>query len=269
MLKPLQQSVKLKVLLLLCVWTLILTAYLTKPVRANDVAGDFSNNYQDSTVDSNNLSETINNNYNATGAGEAAPVMSSIAPTVMGGGGNDSCLMPTSRGIQLSLLGMSSGSMEQDESCNRRKNSRLLGTPQQIGGLGLQVSAISVLCNDPDVFKAMILASTPCPIMDVVTGKLLMGRDAVAMYRRNPTAFIVGYEGNKTYWDALLRIGEDLTDEINETKVATNGGDTRTLSERFRSTRRRVQPDGPAEDNGVEGDNRPDQQPSTSIGSTR
>jgi hypothetical protein len=248
-----------KLLLLLCVWILVSVVYFTNPARANDVAGDFSNNYQDSTVDSNNLSETVNNNYNATGAGEAAPVMSSIAPTVMGGGGNDSCLMPTSRGIQLSLLGMSAGSMEQDEYCNRRKNSRLLGTPQQIGGLGLQVSAISVLCNDPDVFKAMILASTPCPIMDVVTGTLLMGKDAVSKYRTNPEAFIVGYKGNETYWNDLLRIGEDITDEITKAETVTGSGNRLSISERFRSTRRRVQPDGPTEDNGVEGDNRPDQ----------
>lgn len=234
-----QKLGKRKGLLLLCVWTLSLILFLTKPARANDFQqGDLSNNYQDSTVDSNNTSDSVTNNYNATGAGSAAPVMSSIAPTVMGGGGNDSCLMPTSVGIQLSILGLSSGGMAQDPACNRRKNSRLLGSPQQVGGLGLQVSAISVLCDDPNVFKAMVLANTPCPILEVVTGKLLMGRDAVKKYRNNPEAFIVGYKGNETYWDALLRIGEDLTDEINEAEATTNGGDTRTLSEQFRSTRR-------------------------------
>lgn len=253
--KPSQLSEKQKQLLQCCVWIPIMVLWWTAIVYANDVNGDFSNNYQDSNVDSNNLSETVTNNYNATGAGSAAPVMSSIAPTMMGGGGNDSCLMPTSVGIQLSLVGVSTGGMKQDDSCNRRKNSRLLGAPQQVGGLGLQVSAISVLCDDPDVFKAMILASTPCPIMDVVTGKLLMGNDAVGMYRRNPDAFIVGYKGNETYWNALLRIGEDLTNEIIEAKATTNSGDVRTLSEQFRSTRRRVQPNRAAEDNGTKGVN--------------
>jgi len=256
------------------IWIPIILLWWTAIVYANDVTGDFSNNYQDSTVDSNNTSEAVTNNYNATGAGDAAPVMSSIAPTVMGGGGNDSCLMPTSVGIQLSILGLSSGGMKQDEACNRRKNSRLLGTPQQIGGLGLQVSAISVLCDDPNVFKAMILASTPCPILDVVTGNLLMGKDAVAKYRINPEAFIVGYNENKTYWDALLRIGEDLTDEVAKAATTTNNGDNRSLSERFRTTRRvtpsaRVQPDRPTEDNGTQRDNRPDEQPSSSIGPAR
>ena len=226
--------------------------FLPNQTLSNDIDGDFSNNYQDSEVNSNNATTNHTTNNNATGAGEAAPVMSAIAPTVMGGGGNDSCLLPTTSGIQVSLFGYSQGTMKQDPYCNRRKNARLLGTPQQIGGLGLQVSAISVICNDPNVFKAMILASTPCPIMDVVTGKLLMGKKAVDKYRDNPTAFIVGYEDNKAFWDSLLRIGEDLTDEINETKVATNGGDTRSLSERFRTTRRIIPTTGLQSDRGSE-----------------
>jgi len=229
--------VTLKQLLSFSAKILILKLSLVTIALAEDVTlGDFSNNYEDSTVSSNNNTDSTTNNYNATGAGEAAPVMSSIAPTVMGGGGNDSCLLPTTSGIQLSLLGYSQGTMKQDEYCNRRKNSRLLGTPQQLGGLGLQVSGISIICDDPNVFKAMILASTPCPIMDVVTGKLLMGKKAVDKYRENPDVFIVGYEDNKKFWDKLLRIGEDLTDEtIKQTDI---GGDTRSLSERFRSTRR-------------------------------
>ena len=251
--KPYLSSVKTLLHFNLCVWTLILQTFLATSVKSNDVTGDFSNNYQDSNVDSNNNSTSETNNYNATGAGEKAPVMSSIAPTIMGGGGNDSCLMPTTMGFQVSLFGLSQGTMVQDAYCNRRKNARLLGTPQQIGGLGLQVSGISTICGDPDVFKAMILASTPCPIMDVLTGKLLMGKDAVDKYRENPKAFIVGYEEDKEFWDSLLRIGEDLTNEINEAEIANNSRDIRSISERFRSTRRvtsttRLQPDGGSED---------------------
>lgn len=208
---------------------------LATSVLANDVNGDFSNNYQDSTVDSNNSSETVNNNYNAAGAGQAAPVMSAVSPTIMGGGGNDSCLMPMSGGVQLSVIGLSAGGMTQDEYCNLRKNARLLGLPQQMGGLGLQVSAISVLCGSPQVFKAMLLASTPCPIMDVVQGKLLMGPDAIEAYRTNPAAYIVGYEEDQQFYDTLLRIGEDLTDERQQAQADSR--DTRSLSERFRTTR--------------------------------
>ena len=94
----------------------------------------------------------------------------------------------------------------------------------------------------------MMLASTPCPIMDVVTGKILMGKAAIDKYREHPEIYIVGYEPSKVFWDTLLRIGEDLTDEETKAK-ATVVSDSRTISQRFRSTRRvipatrSVQPD--------------------------
>lgn len=207
---------------------------MTNAALAGDATGDLNTNIEDSTVDSNNTT----NNYNAAGAASSAPVMSAIAPTVMGAGGNDSCLMPSTTGISLSVLGLATGSAVQDEQCNRRKNARLLGTPQNIGGLGLQVSAISVLCQDPTVFRSMILSNTPCPIMDVSTGKLLMGKSALDKYREDPEVYIVGYANDKDFWDALLRIGEDLTDE-QPTQSAESTEPKRSLSDRFRTSIRR------------------------------
>ena len=227
-------SGKRKRLLSFCAWTLTIATLWLTPVIAGDVEGDFSNGYDNSTVDSNNTDETVTNNYNATGAGSPAPVMSSIAPTVMGGGGNDSCLIPTSTGIQLSLIGISSGTMQQDDHCNRRKNARILGLPQQVGGLGLQVSAISVLCQDPTVFRSMMLANTPCPITDSRTGKLLMGKAAIGKYRNNPALYIVGYEKDRDFWDTLLGVGEDYTDE----EIIADTGPRLSLSDQFRSSKR-------------------------------
>ena len=202
--------------------------------NGNDIEGDFSNNYEDSTVESNNTSEVIN--YNGAGSSPgSSPVMSSIAPTVMGGGGNDSCLIPKSRGLQLNIIGLSQGEMQQDPNCNRRKNARLLGLPQQVGGLGLQVSAISVMCQDPTVFRSMMLANTPCPINDARTGKLLMGRNAINKYRENPATFVVGYEEDKEFWDTLLRVGEEYKDE--EIVVEDNTPKL-SISDRFRSSKR-------------------------------
>ena len=202
--------------------------------QAGDVTGDFSNGYDNSTVDSNNSSET--NNYNGAGSSPGSqPVMSSIAPTMMGGGGNDSCLLPSSTGIQLSIIGLSSGKMEQDEACNRRKNARLLGAPQQVGGLGLQVSAISILCQDPTVFRSMMLANTPCPINDSKTGKLLMGKAAIKKYRESPALYIVGYETDQAFWNPLLRVGEEDTDE----ETLEDDTPKLSLSERFRSSKRK------------------------------
>jgi len=206
----------------------------TNTDNGNDIEGDFSNNYEDSTVESNNTSEVIN--YNGAGSSPgSSPVMSSIAPTVMGGGGNDSCLIPKSRGLQLNIIGLSQGEMQQDPNCNRRKNARLLGLPQQVGGLGLQVSAISVMCQDPTVFRSMMLANTPCPINDARTGKLLMGRNAINKYRENPATFVVGYEEDKEFWDTLLRVGEEYKDE--EIVVEDNTPKL-SISDRFRSSKR-------------------------------
>ena len=235
MLKPSKASATKKRLHVLCVKTLMFLMLCGTSVLAGDVTGDFSSGYDNSTVDSNNTDETVTNNYNATGAGSPAPVMSAVAPTMMGGGGNDSCLLPRSTGIQLSVVGLSSGSMQQDDACNRRKNARLLGAPQAVGGLGLQVSAISVLCQDPSVFRSMMLANTPCPINDSRTGKLLMGKAAINKYRDSPALFIVGYEEQKDFWDALLRVGEEDTDE----ELVQDNTPKLSLSEQFRSSKRK------------------------------
>ena len=208
----------------------------TSVCSAQDINGDLNTNIQDSTVDSNNASTT--NNYNATGAGSPAPVGTAMAPTVMGGGGNDSCLIPSSRGIQLSLFGIAEGQMEQDKECNRRKDARLLGAPQAVGGLGLQVSGISIMCGNPQVFRAMALANTPCPIMDVDTGRLLIGREAFEKYRSNPSVYIVGYAQDRNFWNQLLRIGRKLKD-------VPQDDDRPSLSDRFRrSSRTNVQRSG-------------------------
>ena len=234
----------------LCVKTLILSVFLATSAQSGDVTGDFSNGYDNSTVDSNNTTET--NNYNGAGSAPGSqPVMSAIAPTVMGSGGNDSCLISKSTGISLNFVGISNGAMEQDEHCNRRKNARLLGLPQQVGGLGLQVSAISVLCQDPTVFRSMMLANTPCPISDTNTGKLLMGKRAIDKYRENPEQYIVGYELDKEFWDALLKVEEE-TDEI--TAKLEDDTPKLSISDRFRTSKRRnkseLRNDGAGEDTG-------------------
>jgi len=234
--KLLHTSVRKMPLYSLCAVTLISVMLSGMTAQAGDVTGDFSTSNENSTVDSNNSEETVTNNYNATGAGSAAPVMSAIAPTVMGAGGNDSCLMPRSTGLQVTMFGFSNGEAIQDDSCNRRKNARLLGAPQQVGGLGLQVSAISVLCQDPVVFRSMMLANTPCPINDSKTGKLLMGKAAINKYRDSPALYIVGYELDTEFWDTLLRVGEEDTDEA----VIEDDAPKLSISERFRSSKRRV-----------------------------
>lgn len=200
---------------------------------AAQVTGDLNTNSgnTNSTIGSNNNESTTN--YNGSGSAPfSTPVPTAAAPTVMGGGGNDSCLIPYQQAFQISIFGRAEGKMEQDTECNRRKDSRLLGTPQEQGGLGLQVSGISLMCANPDVFKAMALASTPCPIYSVETGKLLVGREGYMAMRDNPHVYVVGYAQDQPFWDTFLMMGEELPDVLPQ----ENSGPT--LSERFRRSRR-------------------------------
>jgi len=230
------------------IW-LLLHLLTATAVGAQDITGDLNTNIgAGSNVDSNNVNNSTVNNGGQGPMGN--PVPTAMAPTMMGGGGNDSCLIPSSKGFQVSLFGMAEGTMEQDTNCNRRKDARLLGAPQAVGGLGLQVSAIAVMCSDARVFRAMALANTPCPVNDIATGRLLIGRQAFEKYRSNPRVFVVGYASNKVFWDTLLMIGKDLPD------VETSNRNQPSLSDRFRrnggsndlrSGDRGGQPDGSGE----------------------
>ena len=197
-------------------------------VHAQDINGDLNTNIgAGSNVDSNNVNNSTVNNGGQGPMGN--PVPTAMAPSMLGGGGNDSCLIPKSKGFQVSLFGVAEGTMEQDAHCNRRKDARLMGAPQQVGGLGLQVSAISVMCSDALVFKSMALANTPCPVNDIATGRLLIGRGAFEKYRSNPNIFVVGYAQDKAFWDTLLLMGQkDLPD------VETSNRNQPSLSDRFR-----------------------------------
>ena len=197
------------------------------------VTGDLNTNSgnTNSTIGSNNNESTTN--YNGAGSAPfSTPVPTAAAPTVMGGGGNDSCLIPYQQAFQISIFGRAEGRMEQDLECGRRKDARLLGTPQEQGGLGLQVSGISIMCSNAAVFKAMALASTPCPIYSIETGKLLVGREGYLAMRDNPHVYVVGYAQDRSFWDTFLHMGEELPDVLPEESSGP------TLSERFRRSRR-------------------------------
>jgi len=198
---------------------------------AAQVTGDLNTNSgnTNSTVGSNNPTSNETTNYNGAGSSPfSQPVPTAAAPTVMGGGGNDSCLIPIQQAFQISIFGKADGKMIQDPECNRRKDSRLLGTPQDTGGLGLQVSGISLMCGNPAIFKAMALASTPCPVYSIAAGKLMMGRDAYITMRSQPFIYVVGYADDQTFWDEFLLMGEELPD------VEVNQNTGPSLSERFR-----------------------------------
>ena len=117
-----------------------------------------NNNTNDTTVNSTATNTNNNNNNNDSNIKQeiiTAPP-SAIAPTVMTGG-NDTCTVTFSAALQTQILGASGGGHIRDLNCERLKNSKTLYN------MGMKVAAVSLMCQDPSVFKAMEMAGTPCP----------------------------------------------------------------------------------------------------------
>ena len=72
-------------------------------------------------------------------------------------GGNDTCTVTFSAAVQTQILGVSGGGHIRDLNCERLKNSKTLYN------MGMKVAAVSLMCMDANVFKAMQMAGTPCP----------------------------------------------------------------------------------------------------------
>ncbi len=87
---------------------------------------------------------------------------------------SDLCLVGTAGAVQTQILGISGGDMTIDPTCERLKISKTLYD------MGMKVAAVSVMCQDPRVFEAMVNAGTPCP----VNGKI--GPEALAEWDAKP-----------------------------------------------------------------------------------
>jgi len=199
-------------------------AEATEPTVTGEQNGDLNTNTQNSTVNSNN--ETVTNSKTYNGAGSSGmPVYSAVAPSLMSSG-NDSCLKSKSGGVQLAFIGASGGEYTQDIECNRRKDSKTLRE------LGMSVAAISLMCQNDNVWKAMFTSGTPCPIS--VNGRLVAGRAAFMLMKSEPDMFVRNYEEDPEFYNRILAIGS--SGEGNEQET-----DTRSLSERFRTSLRTIE----------------------------
>lgn len=101
----------------------------------------------DSTVTTNG-----NMNTNIT-----QPPPSAISPQFSSGMNSDLCTIGVAGAVQTQILGISAGTTFTEENCLRLKNSKVLYD------MGMKVAAVSVMCQDPKVFDAMMNAGTPCP----------------------------------------------------------------------------------------------------------
>jgi hypothetical protein len=196
------------------------------PVRDDgEYEPDFDGGGDDTNIEGDlNTSNSNNNNVSKTynGAGSRSmPANTAVAPSLMSTG-QQSCLKSISGGLQLVSVGISSGKYVQDPECNRRLNAITLSN------MGMKVASVSLMCQNAQVWRAMFMSATPCPI--IRSGRLLVGKTAILAIKQNPDMWIPDYEEDKAFYDELLAGGGDDSGE-----QESNSG---SLSERFRSTKR-------------------------------
>ena len=118
-------------------------------------------------INESNSTQTINQNVKSK-----APPASAIAPSIMSYS-QDLCTVGRSGAFQGQVFGFSTGATVTDENCERLKLSKYLYDT------GMKVASVSILCQDPRVFKAMEMAGTPCPYQ----GKI--GKEATLAWAAN------------------------------------------------------------------------------------
>jgi len=115
---------------------------------------------------------TVTTNGNQTTKVESPPP-SAISPQFGSGNSSDLCTISSSGSVQTQILGLSVGTTYTEENCLRLKKA------QKLYNFGMKVAAVSVLCQDPDIWDGMMQAGTPCPI-DGLIGQ--QAKDAWAVH---------------------------------------------------------------------------------------
>ena len=111
--------------------------------------------YESATTYQSGSSSNSTTNSTSTSNIKSAPYTSS-APSM---NTSNNCAMALSGGLQTFSIGVSGGKSYIDKTCE------LIALSRTLQSFGMKVAAISLLCQDERVFKAMSFASgTPCPI---------------------------------------------------------------------------------------------------------
>ena len=121
--------------------------------------------YESSTTyQSGSSSNTTTNNETNNSTNQKTAVNSANSPG-MSVYGQDSCVIPLAAGVTVIGFSGSFGSYYTDPNCERRKSVAVLAK------LGMKVAAISLMCQDVDVWQAMMDAGTPCPVDGLIGAK--------------------------------------------------------------------------------------------------
>ena len=157
-----------------------------------------NNNTNNNTNTNTNTNSNTNNNNNTSTSTQTvrqevkSPPASAIAPSIMSYS-QDLCTTGVSGAFQGQLFGFSGGKAVRDENCERLKLSKYLYDT------GMKVAAVSILCQDPRVFKAMNNAGPPCPYK----GKI--GEEAKVAWANNLEETPTYKEDLKSYIDKCTR----------------------------------------------------------------
>jgi hypothetical protein len=111
-------------------------------------------------VDESAITQTTTSTVTSNGTNETtvySPPPSARSPNV-GGNNSDLCTISSSGALGTQILSLSLGATYTEENCLRLKKA------QKLYIFGMKVAAVSVMCQDPDVWQAMMDAGTPCPI---------------------------------------------------------------------------------------------------------
>lgn len=188
----------------------------------NNQEGSLNTSAIDSTVSSNNVSEdhSVSNTYQGAGSSSEIPVGSAISPSYMSSG-SDTCLQGIGGSLQTVAVGFSSGKYVVDKECQRIKDAKMLAD------LNLKVASVSRLCQSPLVYRAMLTAGSPCPL--ILNGKLIAGRKGLLVIKQQPELYIPDYTEHKDWYNGVLGIGKKVEDNVEEDYIS--------ISDKYRSSK--------------------------------
>jgi hypothetical protein len=142
----------------------------TDTINSTASTSNVNQNNNVNLSDSKSYSESVNRQV--IDQNIKSPPPSAIAPSMMSYS-QDLCTTGQSGAVQTQILGFSAGRTVRDQNCERMKLSKTLYD------MGMRVAAVSLLCQDTRVFRAMEMAGTPCPFMGAI------GEAATAAWEEN------------------------------------------------------------------------------------
>ena len=121
--------------------------------------------YESSTTYQSGSESTTTPNNDTTNTTNTKTAVNSSSAPAMSVYGQDSCVIPLAAGVTVIGFSGTFGSYYVDPNCERRKSVAVLSK------LGMKVAAISLACQDKNIWKAMMNAGTPCPIDGLIGEK--------------------------------------------------------------------------------------------------